>query len=288
MSKALVLGGGGPVGIAWEAGIAAGLAAEGVMIAEADRIIGTSAGSFVGAQLASGRDPQSLVEAQIAQGERDAAARANGGSTGGATNFGDLAPLITLMMQPMGEGETQQQRLAKFGALALAAKPTVDEETFIGGFGRALGAWPARFACTTVDAETGEFIVWDAASKIDLAKGVASSCSVPGIFPPIAINGRRYIDGGVRSPTCIDLAKGADRVLALAVIGDMGREMQMARIEPERAALGDTPFELIVPDAESLEAFGPNLMDPTRRADIARAGVAQGRREAERLKGFWI
>jgi NTE family protein len=288
MSKALVLGGGGPVGIAWEAGIAAGLAAEGVMIAEAQRIIGTSAGAFVGAQLASGRDPQSLAEAQIAQGEKDAAARANGGKTGGGTGFGDLAPLIILMMQPMAEGETQQQRLAKFGALALAATPTVDEETFIGGFGRALGAWPARFACTTVDAENGEFIVWDQASKIDLAKGVASSCSVPGIFPPITINGRRYIDGGVRSPTCIDLAKGADRVLALAVIGDMGREMQMARIEPEREALGDTPFELITPDAESLAAFGPNLMDPTRRADIARAGIAQGRREAARLRAFWI
>jgi NTE family protein len=288
MSKALVLGGGGPVGIAWEAGIAAGLAAEGVIIAEADRIIGTSAGSFVGAQLASGRDPQSLAEAQIAQGEKDAAARASGGSTGGATNFGDLAPLITLMMQPMADGETQQQRLAKFGALALAAKTWVDEETFIGGFGKALGAWPARFACTTVDAETGEFIVWEEANRIDLPKGVASSCSVPGIFPPVTINGRRYIDGGVRSPTCIDLARDCDRVLALAVIGDMGREMQMARIEAERAALGDGPFELIIPDAGSLEAFGPNLMDPTRRADIARAGIAQGRREAKRLKAFWI
>ncbi len=63
VDRALVLGGGGPVGIAWEAGIAAGLAAEGVRLDAAERIVGTSAGSFVGAQLASGRGAQALFDA---------------------------------------------------------------------------------------------------------------------------------------------------------------------------------------------------------------------------------
>ncbi|MBV9905299.1 MAG: patatin-like phospholipase family protein, partial [Alphaproteobacteria bacterium] len=57
-SRALILGGGGPVGIAWEIGLAAGLEEGGVKLAQADRIVGTSAGSFVGAALAGGRTPE--------------------------------------------------------------------------------------------------------------------------------------------------------------------------------------------------------------------------------------
>src|SRR5690348_11335017 len=74
--KALILGGGGPVGIAWEIGLAAGLEERGVRIAAADRIAGTSAGSFVGAALASGRPPAKLLQAQVEQGKREIEARA--------------------------------------------------------------------------------------------------------------------------------------------------------------------------------------------------------------------
>ena len=56
------------------------------------------------------------------------------------------------------------------------------------------------------------------------ARGVASSCSVPGLFPPITINGRRYIDGGMRSATNFDLAEGYERVIAVAVIPPGGAE----------------------------------------------------------------
>ena len=45
-SRAVVLGGGGPVGVGWEVGLAAGLAKEGVLLADADLVIGTSAGSL--------------------------------------------------------------------------------------------------------------------------------------------------------------------------------------------------------------------------------------------------
>lgn len=60
MTRALVLGGGGPVGIAWESGLVAGLAEEGIDAGQADLIVGTSAGSAVGAQLAMGRTPQQM------------------------------------------------------------------------------------------------------------------------------------------------------------------------------------------------------------------------------------
>jgi NTE family protein len=112
---------------------------------------------------------------------------------------------------------------------------------------------------------------------------------VPGIFPPITIHGRRYMDGGMRSGTSFDLGRGYERVLAVAVVGNLGLELMKARAEAEIAGLRPTgvKVELITPDANCREAFGNNLMDATRRGDVALAGVAQGRAEAERIAAFW-
>ena len=61
----------------------------------------------------------------------------------------------------------------------------------------ARGDWPARaYACTAVDAETGEFVTWSKDSGVPIERAIASSCCVPGIFPPITINGRHW--GGIR------------------------------------------------------------------------------------------
>ena len=65
--RALVLGGGGPVGIAWESGLIAGLAEAGVDLSTADFVIGTSAGSFVGAYLAAGTPPAKLAVPFLAE-----------------------------------------------------------------------------------------------------------------------------------------------------------------------------------------------------------------------------
>lgn len=290
VERALVLGGGGPVGIAWEAGVAAGLAAEGVDVGAADHVLGTSAGAFVGAQLSSGRSAQSLFEAQVALGEKDAADRAAGkASSAERMPKPDLGPVMALFMKPLAEGETREDRQRAFGRLALEAE-TIDEAAYIEGFGRSLLdlAWPARFACTAVDAQSGVFKVWTAADGIALAKGVASSCAVPGIFPPVSIDGRRYIDGGVRSATSIDLAKGARRVVVFAVVGRFGREVQVARLEAEARALApEGRVVLVTPDEASVDVFGMNLMDAQDRAGIARAGFAQGRREAQRVAAVW-
>lgn len=57
MKRALVLGGSGNVGVAWEIAVLAGLFEGGVDVRSADLVIGTSAGSVVGAIMAHGRDP---------------------------------------------------------------------------------------------------------------------------------------------------------------------------------------------------------------------------------------
>ena len=298
MTRALVLSGGGPVGIAWEAGLAAGLAEGGVDLAGADYILGTSAGSFVGSQLAMGRSMADMAAAILAEKERPRAAPPPvDGQPAEERAAPNLAALFALMAAARsGERDPQDVR-REIGAFALAAK-TVDEETFIRGFGRQLAeaqadAWPSRgYACTAVDAETGEFVVWDAAAKVGLARAVASSCSVPGVFPPITINGRKYIDGGMRSGTNADIATGHDLVLVVGIrtAADPAMSSQMrAPLEAEMATLRDAGarVELILPDDASVAAFGVNLMDGKVRPAACAAGMAQGRELASELAEFW-
>src|ERR1700744_1531192 len=73
--RALVLGGGGVTGIAWETGLIAGLAGLGIDLAAADVIIGTSAGSLVGTDIACGQDLEALYQAQLAPPAPEPAAR---------------------------------------------------------------------------------------------------------------------------------------------------------------------------------------------------------------------
>ena len=294
MTRALVLGGGGPVGIAWESGLVAGLAEGGVNIGEADLIIGTSAGSAVGAQLAMGRSPQQMYAAVAADSgnTRPGPTRANTGAGGTPP---DLTPLMDLM-QKAGRGDVPAEEVRKeMGAFALAAN-TMSEEAFIATFGRMLATsegWPEKkYMCTAVDAVDGTFVTWTNDSGVPMSRAIASSCSVPGVYPPITINGRRYIDGGMRSGTNADLAKGYDTVIVVAVTtgveGPMA-DVSKKRLEDEMATLKDSgsSVTLITPDATSCEAFGVNLMDFRRRSGAADAGLAQGRAEAEALKGKW-
>lgn len=293
--RALVLGGGGPVGIAWESGLLAGLAEGGVDVSKADSITGTSAGSAVGAQLAKGRAPQQMYAAVAADSSRTAPSPTRGNAGAGAP-APNLMPLMELMAKAAsGQGSPEEVR-KEIGAFALAAN-TITEEQFIATFGQMLATsedWPGSgYQCTAIDALTGEFVTWNAGSNVPLSRAVASSCSVPGIYPPITINGRRYIDGGMRSSTNADLAKGADIALVVAVSSNAARgpmaEIGQRRLEGELAVIREAGGEaiLIQPDTASQEAFGMNLMDFSRRAGAAEAGFAQGCAEAARIASVW-
>jgi NTE family protein len=280
-ARALVLGGGGVVGIAWEVGVIAGLAERGVQLARAQDVIGTSAGSLVGAWLAGGRDFAALAAAQAAPpGE-------SGGDRGARP---DPATLANVFRTWMGFESVGPEQARELGALALAA-PTAPEKNWIGWVARELATsdWPGRLRVSAVDAGSGELRVLDAKSGVALELAVAASCCVPGIFPPVSIQGRRYIDGGVLSGTHADLAveSGARQVLVLVPFarGKAGlARLMFERLEIEMAALRDAKVEvaLLTPSREDARALGLDFMDPKKRADAVRLGLETGRREAER------
>jgi NTE family protein len=287
MSRALVLGGGGPVGIGWESGLAVGLTGEGIHFGEADMIVGTSAGSVVGAQLALAMDLSDGIT-QMAGAPLPVVE----GSVG-------IEGLMVAMAEAAAGGGTPEEGRIIIGRVATEAK-TVPEDVFLGAFDLVKGrAWPEAYACTAVDVETGDFQIWDSTSGVELQRAIASSCSVPGVFPPISIGGKRYMDGGMRSALNADAAVGHDVVIAVSCfalalpegMSDPMFDALSASIEAEftRLRTAGAALEVIAPSPEFLElsGWGLNLMDPTLAAAAFDVGVRQAALEAERLRAVW-
>ena len=93
----------------------------------------------------------------------------------------------------------------------------------------------------------------------------------------------------MRSGTNADLAREHAIVIIIAPIGSPTQNIgALARrqIEAEVASLRETGsiVDILLPDTAALTAFGPNLMDATRRAIVVEAGIQQGRAEALRTE----
>ncbi len=261
VKKAIVLGGGGVTGIAWELGILAGLARAGIHLGDVDVVIGTSAGSVVGAILATGTDLEAIVAEQ-----REPA-------TGEARVPANMDQVLAAFAVLFDSSVPPNQARAKVGKMALEAD-VGDEETYLRRFDRRLLAtpWPTapRLIITGCDAVTGEPVQWDASSGVPLLHAVAASCAVPCIFPPVTIGGRRYMDGGVRSANNADLAAGASSVLVIAPMLAFS-----PRLPREREKLGAAQVTVVGPNPAALAAIGPNVMDVRRRSEALDAGLAQ-------------
>lgn len=108
--------------------------------------------------------------------------------------------------------------MARIGAAALAVKTMPEEERLeIIASRLPIQEWPQkqRLIINSVDAQTGEWVMFDRDAGVPLALVVSASCAVPGVYPPTTIGDHRYIDGGVRSGTNADIARGYQRVLIL-------------------------------------------------------------------------
>lgn len=276
MQRALVLGGGGVTGVAWELGLLAGLVERGVPVTEADLVVGTSAGSVVGAQVCSGLPVERFYSEQLVRPSSELAAR---------LGFATLARLI------WAGGRTRDavRSRARIGAMAVAARtPSEASRRAVIEARLPDREWPQRrLLITAVDASSGEFVVFDSDSGVSLVDAVGASCAVPGVWPPVTIGARRFVDGGMRSTVNADLAADARRVLVLAptsaAFGPMPR--LSAQVDALRAA--GSRVVVLTPDAAARTAIGRNVLDPARRAGAARAGRAQADEVADEVAALW-
>lgn len=272
---ALVLGGGGIVGVAWETGVLTGLAAAGVDLRTADLIVGTSAGSVVAAQLTSDMPLPELYDRQLAPPTGELAA-----------GFG---PGVMLRYAAAALRRSDRSALIHLGRSALRARTVPEDERRSVIAGRLPGHdWPAtpRLLITAVEAHTGEEVVFDRASGVDLVSAVSASCAVPIVWPTVTINGRRYMDGGVRSAANVHLAAGYERVVVLAPTTTSLR--RSGRIATELAALGpDVRTVVVSPDPETRAAMGRNALDPAKRAASAEAGLRQSATVLSAVRAVW-
>jgi len=280
MKRALVLAGGGVAGIAWELGVLRGVqdADPGLesSVVAADVVVGTSAGSAVAGQITSGTPLEDLYAAQLAPGSSEI-----------EVDF-DIDDLIARFASVADEATTAEEIRRRIGALALAT-PTVEESARRAAIAARLPVhtWPDRVVLlTAIEAETGELTVFTRDSGVSLVDAVAASCAVPGVWPPVTIDGHRYVDGGVRSGTNADLAAGSDRVLIITPTPADGPS-PWGDLEGEIERLRPADVRVVHADAASVAAFGTNPLLPATRAPSARAGRKLGRAQAAELARFW-
>ena len=221
MRVGLVLGAGGVIGGSWLMGALEALEAEtGWRAADAELIVGTSAGSVIGALAAAGVPSEYMsayatgqVLDDVAEAEERAAATAQRASAG--------AYQLQWAFPPIGPGSwrlamstlLQPHRHSPAALLAgwlprgfISTAPISDViHTFV------TGDWPerTRFWAVAADYATGRRVAFgrDDAPPATLADAVAASCAIPGFYHPVTIAGRRYVDGGVWSTSNLDILR---------------------------------------------------------------------------------
>jgi NTE family protein len=276
---ALVLGGGGITGIAWEIGIVAGLAEAGIDLTSAELVVGTSAGSVVGALLTTGADVESLHGRQLEPvGPHERASRLGRGTL---ARYG-LAMLLArrddvAFRRRIGE---LARTAADIGRIPSEAERRAAIEARLAG-----AQWPDRaLMVTAVDTGSGEFTTFTRGSGVDLVTAVGASCAVPGVYPPVTIGDRRYMDGGMRSPANADLAAEYERIVVIAPLPRGAGPM--SSVDAQVTGLVSR-VAVVSPDQASRAAIGRNVLDPAARAPSARAGREQAASVAARVAEVW-
>jgi NTE family protein len=298
--EVLVLGGGGILGEAWMSAVLTGLEqAEGFDARACGCYIGTSAGSIVAASLAGGlapgirlgRDPQS--QSNPAQRSEAGATALRQAFAAAAERAGAAAaPLASLAFASTAVGGAMVRRAilrnVPDGRRSLAALGRMVEQAGV--------RWDGRLRVVAVDLGSGRRVAFGApdAPAASVSAAVQASCSIPGVFRPVRIGERSYVDGGAWSPTNMDLAEvtRGDRVLCLNPTGSLRPTLGALAGALGPVSRGVAGTEALVlrnrgasvtainPDEASAAAMGINLMDPSARESVIDAGLAQGRRLA--------
>ncbi len=296
--RALVLGGGGVLGGTWAVGALAAMEEEfGFAAADADVIVGTSAGSVIAALLGAG---VTVPQLEQQYGDRPVTSgplagysfdpvQATGGKRPGlpkllgpgsprliGTSLRHLRqmPATAVLSAFMPEGTKSLERIGHL----------IDAVTPMGEWSPHRGVWIAA-----MDYEDGRRIVFGrpGARVAPLSSAVMASCAIPGWFSPVTIDGRQYVDGGAVSATSIDVLAhaGMDEVYVIApmvsfamdhptsVSARLERRWRVevtknARREAALVRAAGAHVRILGPGPEDLSAIGANLMDDARRVHV--------------------
>ncbi|GAB3882470.1 patatin-like phospholipase family protein [Terrabacter terrigena] len=289
--RALVLAGAGAAGNAWELGLIAGLAAGGVDVTRAELVIGTSAGATVAAQVTSGTSPADLYAAVSAVGPRRPGTARKGAPPRGTTVSGPS--YLDWSNAIIGSASDPADMRRRLGAAALkldeSVGPGPSRWRDIVASRLPSHEWPLQdVRIVAVDALTGEPVVFDRHSGVDLVDAVAASTSA---MTPYAIGAGCYLNGGYRRSENADLAGGFGRVLVMSPFSGRSRMpsgwgMDLATQVAELRAAGST-VETLFPDARSGDVFDANALDPATMPQAARGGHAQGLERAGSIAELW-
>lgn len=165
-------------------------------------------------------------------------------------------------------GADRREALRRVGVLASEANAE-PQEVHVAAMERLVArTWPdARLLVTAVDVDRGEPVVWTRDSGVALHVAVASSSAAPGYVEPISVGERRYADGALGGGSNGHLAAGAGAVILIEPMPFPGAPVEAdVRISPDEAAR---------------EAFGPDVGDRSRWADVFKAGLRQAAAVAE-------
>ena len=304
----LVLGAGGVLGAAWMTGALPALQERlPCSLAEVDLIVGTSAGSVVAAALRCGIGIEEMIAHQRGEPVGPLEAAPVDQLTGGPwppaprLRLGSARLMLSMLLTPHRVHPTVAASAwlphgrAHHGPLrAMVHAPHCHS------YGLPASAEPPDWVAgetwlVAVDYDSGRRAVFGrpGAPPARLPEAVAASCSIPGWFAPVVIGGRRYVDGGVRSPTSLGMLAraGVDEVYVLApmasVVADRPR-MPHERLERQLRALitmtllrevralraAGITVTVLTPGPEDLAVMGVNLMDPRRRLQVLETSLA--------------
>ncbi len=293
----LVLGGGGILGEAWMSAVLAGLEeTTGFDARGCEGYVGTSAGSIVAAVLVAGVDPRSRLgelpeQPPVATADMDD----KSGLVGRALELGlDAGRTVAAPLAALGLRATEVPgALVRRAALRRSPRGRRSLAGLAEEVERMGAQWDGRLSISAVEVDRGRRVMFGAndAPAATVADAVCASCAIPGVFRPLVLDGRSYVDGGVWSPTNMDRApaRRGSSVLCLNPTGSMrpSRGMPFGAIGLASRSLAEVEalalrrrgahVTVVAPDAASVEAMGPNLMDARPRAAVIAAGLAQGR-----------
>jgi NTE family protein len=291
----LVLGGGGVLGEAWMMGVLAGIEdATGFDLRRCEHFVGTSAGAIVAAHMVAGnapRRPSSVgMEIEIASSQPvgrlaaaalGAARRAGGWALAAGSTF---APLALGLAAPGGA-------VMRAAVLRRLPRPqgTLDDLREL--VDRSGARFDGRLRVIAVDRRSGRRAVFGrpGAPSASVGQAVEASCTVPWLFAPVRIGDREYVDGGVWSPTNLDVAPAGRETYVLclnptaSITGSQTvltaiRNVARSAVSVEALVLRrrGAAVQTVAPNLESAAAMGTNFMDREPRIRVMAAGYRQG------------